>query len=63
LFGAACGVDAIPKRWLNVIDNCEPDPARPDVNRPRPRAYWPNDTWTLAEQLLDAGIKIAIENR
>jgi ADP-ribosyl-[dinitrogen reductase] hydrolase len=59
LFGAARGVDAIPSKWREVIDCYEPDPTRREVNRPRPRLYWPSDAAQLADDVLNAGIEFA----
>lgn len=47
--GGVLGVEAIPQRWRDVVDNCRPGPG---TLRPRPQEYWPTDLAGLADQLL-----------
>ncbi len=55
LLGAVHGLNAIPGRWIDVIENCAPEAGKPGVNRPRPRVYWPNDAADLALRVLETG--------
>lgn len=43
--GAVHGADAIPKRWIDVVDTCRP-------KRDRPAEYHPNDATHLVDALL-----------
>ena len=54
LLGAAQGRDAVPLQWRNAVLSCRPVHA-PDIHRPRPQAYWPDDALELAEALVAAG--------
>ena len=51
LLGAAQGREAIPLRWRRALATCR-TLAAPDINRPRPPAYWTDDAMDLAEALL-----------
>ncbi len=59
LLGAVYGLSGIPERWVRVIQQCRPERGMPQVNRPRPRTYWPNDAAELAERLLRSGMNSA----
>jgi hypothetical protein len=52
--GAAQGRDAVPLQWRNALLSCRPVRA-PDIHRPRPHAYWPDNALELAEALVAAG--------
>jgi ADP-ribosylglycohydrolase len=52
LLGAAWGLQAVPRQWLDCVLNCRPENRREGVRRPRPQEYWPVDALTLAERLL-----------
>ena len=51
LLGAAQGREAIPLRWRRALATCCALPV-PEVKRPRPTVYWPDDAMDLAEALL-----------
>ena len=53
LLGAVWGRSAIPDQWTESVLNCRPDRDRPDVFRPRPLRFWPNDALELAGRLID----------
>ncbi len=55
LLGAVHGLGAIPRRWVDAVLACRPDPADPRVRRPRPEEYWPTDSLDLAVRLLGDG--------
>lgn len=52
LLGACCGANGIPRRWLDVLQNCRADA---NTEKPRPEMLWPNDFQDLAFGLLKAG--------
>ncbi len=52
LLGAAWGLEAVPRQWLDCVLSCRPEEGRHGVRRPRPREYWPVDVLTLAARLL-----------
>jgi hypothetical protein len=52
LLGAVHGAGAIPQRWIDVLDRCEPSAERP--GRPRPERYWPRRHEELTNGLLKA---------
>ncbi|GAB6061180.1 hypothetical protein JCM31598_42970 [Desulfonatronum parangueonense] len=52
LLGAVHGLNAVPRRWREIILNCRPEHGRPGVHKPRPREYWPVDALELAEKLV-----------
>jgi ADP-ribosylglycohydrolase len=54
LLGAAQGRDAVPLQWRNAVLSCRAVRA-PNVHRPRPQTYWPDDALDLAEALVAAG--------
>jgi len=56
LFGAACGRDAIPTRWVLPVLACRPC-EEAGARRPRPMEYWPDDVLELAEALLALGAR------
>jgi len=51
LLGAVYGVQAIPKKWVKAVLECQPEAGRPGVARPRPHKYWPADVLELADKL------------
>jgi ADP-ribosylglycohydrolase/fructose-1,6-bisphosphatase/inositol monophosphatase family enzyme len=51
LLGAACGIPALPDRWINAVLACRPL-AEVQAMRPRPMACWPDDVLELAESLV-----------
>jgi ADP-ribosylglycohydrolase/fructose-1,6-bisphosphatase/inositol monophosphatase family enzyme len=53
LLGAACGRDALPRRWRNAVLSCRTHQAR--ARHPRPPEYWPVDCYEIAERLVLAG--------
>lgn len=55
LLGAIHGRTAIPLQWLDRVLTCRPIAGVPGIRRPRPKALWPVDALTLAEQLLWLG--------
>ena len=55
LLGAIHGRTAIPLQWLDRVLTCRPIAGMPGIRRPRPKALWPVDALTLAEQLLWLG--------
>jgi ADP-ribosyl-[dinitrogen reductase] hydrolase len=55
LYGAAVGIDAIPRRYRETLTACQPRAGDPRVQRPRPERYWPTDVLELADRLLRAG--------
>lgn len=59
LYGATCGIEAIPSQWCETLRNCRPEDGKPEVRRPRPERYWPVDFDDIASQLLEAGMKNA----
>lgn len=52
LLGAAWGLQAVPRQWLECVLNCRPETGRKGVYRSRPQEYWPVDALTLAARLL-----------
>lgn len=54
LLGAADGRDAVPDTWRLSVLSCRADRAL-GASQPRPREYWADDLFELAEGLLDAG--------
>lgn len=54
LLGAAWGLEAFPKQWLDSILSCRPIEGGNGVQQPRPEEYWPVDFLELAEILLGA---------
>lgn len=59
LYGATCGIDAVPGEWRETLRNCRPVSGETRVRRPRPERYWPVDFDDLALKLLRAGMKQA----
>ncbi len=55
LLGAVHGMHAIPARFRECVDACEPDEDEDDVSRPRPSWLWPTGAEGLALSLLDTG--------
>lgn len=55
LLGAVHGMHAIPARFRECVDACEPDEDDDDVSRPRPSWLWPTGAEGLALSLLDTG--------
>lgn len=56
LLGAAQGQSAIPRRWIDKIEDCRPSD-REAVVHPRPQEYWPVDAGELAEALLSVRLQ------
>lgn len=52
LYGAVCGREGIPERWIRAVLDCRPEASRPDVRHPRPETFWARDALDLAERLL-----------
>jgi ADP-ribosylglycohydrolase len=52
LMGAVHGLEAVPGRWISVLQNCRPTSDNPSVRHPRPECFWPVDALSLAEALL-----------
>lgn len=52
LYGAICGIEGIPERWLRSVLDCRPEAGHPNVMNPRPEVFWAGDALDLAEQLL-----------
>ena len=52
LLGAAWGLEAVPSQWLECVLSCRPEEGKENVQRPRPKEYWPVDVLTLAARLL-----------
>ncbi|MDL2226919.1 ADP-ribosylglycohydrolase family protein [Deltaproteobacteria bacterium OttesenSCG-928-M10] len=57
LLGAVYGREAIPPRWVRVLENCRPSADKPNVRHPRPECFWPIDALALAEALLNESLK------
>lgn len=55
LLGAIHGRSAVPFEWLDRVLTCRPIRGLAGVHRPRPKAFWPVDALTVAEQLLWLG--------
>lgn len=52
LYGAVCGIEGIPERWIRTVLECRPEAGRPGVRHPRPEIFWAQDALDLAERLL-----------
>ncbi len=52
LYGAICGLEGIPERWVRSVLDCRPEAGRPNVRHPRPAVFWAQDALDLAERLL-----------
>ena len=52
LYGAVCGREGIPERWIQAVLDCRPEAGRPIVRHPRPETFWAQDALNLAERLL-----------
>ena len=52
LYGAICGIEGIPERWVRSVLECRPEAGRPNVRHPRPTVFWAQDALDLAERLL-----------
>lgn len=55
LLGAVHGMHAVPARWRECVDGCEPDEDEDGVMRPRPSWLWPTGAEGLAISLLSSG--------
>lgn len=55
LLGAVHGMHAVPARWRECVDTCEPDEDEDGVTRPRPSWLWPTGAEGLALSLLSSG--------
>ena len=51
LLGAVHGREAVPEQWVSCIVQCRPTE---ETTQPRPKEYWPDDAFRLAEDLLRA---------
>lgn len=61
LLGASLGRDAVPDRWRDRVLSCRPIAGLSGVRHPRPKPLWPVDVLVLAERLLVAGERYAVE--
>jgi ADP-ribosyl-[dinitrogen reductase] hydrolase len=52
LLGAVYGDGAIPADWRRCLLSCRPAESDPEVMRPRPKIYWPDDAIDIAIRLI-----------
>ena len=63
LLGAMYGARALPHQWKQALLTCRPSEANAEAHRPRPIAFWPVDSFQLAERLLIRGAGYAASHK